>query len=209
MFETSAMLESDEKGSDQRHVLNAADTALLLVDVINDLEFPGGDQLLVQAQPMARQIAGLKQRARQAGVRVIYVNESHDRWRASFAKEVNHCLRNNVRGQSVVRLLQPDEHDLFVLKLSGSSGLMTNLDTLIDKLRVKTLVLTGLLAHLSIMLTANDTYLSGFHLYVPSDCVASKTPRDNDATLEQIRRSLGAVTSPSAALAFFTRIKDE
>ena len=197
------MIESDDKSAGPRHVLNAAHTALLLVDVINDLEFPGGDLLLVQAEPMARQIAALKQRARQAGVPVIYVNESHDRWRASFAKEVNACLRNNVRGQAVVRLLQPDQHDLFVLKLSGSSGLMTNLDTLIDKLRVKTLILTGLLSHLSVMLAANDTYLNGFHLFVPSDCVASKTPQDNQATLEQIRRSVGAVVSPSTTLTFY------
>jgi nicotinamidase-related amidase len=205
MFETTAMLDRDDQVEGQRHVLHAAQTALLLVDVINDLEFPGGEQLLVQAEPMARQIAALKQRARAAGVPVIYVNESHDRWRASFAKEVAHCLRNNVRGQAVVRLLEPDEHDLFVLKLSGSSGLMTNLDTLIDKLRVKALILTGLLSHLSIMLTANDTYLSGFHLFVPGDCVASKTPADNQATLEQIRRGLGAAVSPSATLAFYRK----
>jgi nicotinamidase-related amidase len=190
-------------GVGQRHLLKAADTAVLLIDVINDLEFPGGDQLLAQAQPMARQIAHLKQRARQAGVPVIYVNESRDRWHASFSKEVDHCLRDNVRGQPVVRLLRPDSQDLFVLKPTSSNGLMTNLDTLIDKLRVKTLVLTGLLSHLSILLTANDTYLSGFHLFVPGDCVASKTDRDHHNTLEQMHRRLGAVISPSADLAFY------
>ena len=39
-------------------------TALLLIDVINDLDFPDGDQLLRDALPMARQIAALKRRAR-------------------------------------------------------------------------------------------------------------------------------------------------
>ena len=69
MFETPAMLDSDDKVEGQGHVLNAAQTALLLVDVINDLEFPGGEQLLVQAEPMARQIAALKQRARRRACR--------------------------------------------------------------------------------------------------------------------------------------------
>jgi hypothetical protein len=44
---------------------NAPDTshvALLLIDVINDLEFPEGDQLLRHALPMAGRIAELKAR---------------------------------------------------------------------------------------------------------------------------------------------------
>ena len=41
-----------------------AEIALLLIDVINDLEFPEGDQLLRHALPMARQVAALKERAR-------------------------------------------------------------------------------------------------------------------------------------------------
>ena len=39
-----------------------SDVALLLLDVINDLEWGGGDRLLPQALPMARRIAALKER---------------------------------------------------------------------------------------------------------------------------------------------------
>src|SRR4029453_17310074 len=60
---------------------NQSHVALLLIDVINDLEFPEGDQLLRHALPMARQIAALKRRAKQAGVPVIYVNDNFGRWR--------------------------------------------------------------------------------------------------------------------------------
>ena len=38
--------------------------ALLLIDVINDLDFPAADQLLRHALPMARRIAALKERAK-------------------------------------------------------------------------------------------------------------------------------------------------
>lgn len=48
-----------------------ADIALLLIDVINGLEFPEADELLRHALPMARQILALKHRARQAGVPII------------------------------------------------------------------------------------------------------------------------------------------
>src|SRR5438876_2001643 len=44
-----------------------ASVALLLIDVINDLEFSEGEQLLPYALSMARQITALKKRSRQAG----------------------------------------------------------------------------------------------------------------------------------------------
>lgn len=50
-----------------------ASVALLLIDVINDLEFPGSNKLLKRALPAAKRIAALKQRARGRGVPVIYV----------------------------------------------------------------------------------------------------------------------------------------
>ena len=43
-----------------------ADVAILLIDVINDLEFPDGERLLRFAVPMADRIARLKERARRA-----------------------------------------------------------------------------------------------------------------------------------------------
>ena len=58
--------------------------AILLIDVINDLEFPEGAQLLELALPMARKIAALKKAARKAGVPVVYVNDNFGRWRSNF-----------------------------------------------------------------------------------------------------------------------------
>jgi hypothetical protein len=46
--------------------------ALLLIDVINHLEFEGGDRLLEQALPMAGRLAALKRRARAAGIPAVY-----------------------------------------------------------------------------------------------------------------------------------------
>ncbi len=43
-----------------------SEVALLLIDVVNDLEFAEGNQLLRYAIPMADRIAELKQRARQS-----------------------------------------------------------------------------------------------------------------------------------------------
>ena len=51
-------------------------TALLLIDVINDLAFPGSESLIEQAEPMSKALAAFKRRATRAGVPIIYVNDN-------------------------------------------------------------------------------------------------------------------------------------
>jgi nicotinamidase-related amidase len=41
-----------------------SDTALLLIDVINDFDFPEGEQLLKLALPVGKNIADLKKRTK-------------------------------------------------------------------------------------------------------------------------------------------------
>ena len=48
-----------------------AEIALVLIDVINDLEFEGGEELFRSAGPAAKNIARLKEHAHRAGVPVI------------------------------------------------------------------------------------------------------------------------------------------
>ena len=43
--------------------------ALLLIDVINDFNFPEADQLLKYARPMAKKLLRLKRRAKKRGCR--------------------------------------------------------------------------------------------------------------------------------------------
>ncbi len=89
--------------------------ALLLIDVINDFDFPEADQLLKYARPMARNLLRLKRRAQKAGVSVVYVNDNFGRWKSDFRRTVEHCARHGC-GRTVVKLLQPEENDYFVLK---------------------------------------------------------------------------------------------
>jgi nicotinamidase-related amidase len=186
-----------------------SDVALLLIDVINDLDFPEGDQLLRHALPMARQIAALKRRARQEGVPVIYVNDNFGRWRSDFSAQVEHCLKDGVRGQPIVELLRPDEDDYFVLKPKHSGFFSTTLDTLLEYLGVQAVVLTGIAANICVLFTANDAYMRDLHLAVPSDCVASNTEEENRYALDQMRNVLKADTRPSTELLFRSLARKE
>ncbi len=184
------------------NVPDKAEVALLLIDVINDLEFSSGAQLLKHALPAAEKLAALKRRAKLAGVPVIYVNDNFGRWQSDFNKLLKHCLEEDVCGKPLVELLKPDEDDYFVLKPKHSGFFSTTLDTLLEYLQVKILILTGLTGDICVLFTANDAYMRDFHLVIPSDCVASSDADENRHALEQMRRVLKADTRPSTEIDF-------
>lgn len=182
-----------------------ADVALILIDVINDLEFPEGAQLLRQALPMARRLARLKQRAVAAGVPVVYVNDNFGRWQSDLSNLVEHCLNDNVRGAAMAELLQPGEQDYFVLKPKHSGFYSTTLDLLLKYLQVNSLILTGIASNICVLFTANDAYMRDFNLLVPRDCVAANTADENRSALAQMQTILKADTRPSTRLRFSRR----
>jgi nicotinamidase-related amidase len=175
-----------------------APTALLLVDVINHMEFPEGGELLRSALPMAHALHRLKQRARQAGIPCIYANDNFGRWRSDFRQIVDRAL--SARGRPVVELLQPDDDDYFVLKPQHSGFYGTVLDLLLRHLGSRTLIVGGMAANMCVLATATDAYMRGFRLVVPSDVVASERPEQTRSTLAHIADVLKADTRPSAEL---------
>jgi len=179
---------------------DAADVALLLIDVINDLEFPEGAQLLEHARPTAHRIADLKGRARAAAIPIIYINDNFGRWQSNFNKIVEHCIEDNTLGKPIVELLLPEEDDYFVLKPKHSGFFSTTLDTLLQYLRVSTLILTGVAGNICVLFTANDAYMRDFALVLPADCIASNTEEENHYALQQIERVLKADIRPSTEL---------
>ncbi len=174
--------------------------ALLLIDVINDLEWEGGEQMLEQALPMAERIAALAGRARDAGVPVVYVNDNYGKWQSDFRQVVEHCLADGVRGEPLAKLLHPAEDDYFVLKPKHSGFYSTTLDTLLDYLGAKTLILTGIAANSCVLFTASDAFMRDFNLVVPPDCVASADAETNRVAVEQMREVLHADTTESTEL---------
>jgi nicotinamidase-related amidase len=174
--------------------------ALLLIDVINDLEWEGGDAMLEHALPMAERIAALARRAREAGIPVVYVNDNYGKWQSDFRQVVEHCLGDGVRGLPLAKLLHPAEDDYFVLKPKHSGFYSTTLDTLLDYLGAKTLILTGIAANNCVLFTASDAFMRDFNLVVPPDCVASSDAETNRVAVEQMRTVLHADTTESTEL---------
>ena len=197
------------RGSAQARTVRvpASATALLLNDVINDLALDGSDTLVAQAEPMAMRIAALKRRATAAGVPTIYVNDNFGQWRSDFRQTVAHCTSATSPGRVVSRRLRPTSRDYFVLKPKHSGFYDTTLDTLLEALAVRRVILCGVAGNICVLFTANDAYMRDLDVYVPSDCVASNTPADNEHALRQIALVLKGRIAPSTRLVFHRTAK--
>src|SRR5688572_8030849 len=174
--------------------------ALMIIDMINDLEFEGGEQVAAPALAAAERIAALKRQARERGIPVIYANDNFGKWRSDFREVVKHCLEDGVRGQRVVELLRPEREDYFVLKPKHSAFFESTLATLLEHLRTRHLILTGLTADICVLMTASDAYMRGYSVHVPPDCVASIEPIDTKQALRYMQRVLDADLTPSTEL---------
>lgn len=173
---------------------------LLIVDVINDLDFPEAKQLLRFVPRMARKLRKLKERAKAEGVPVIYVNDNFGRWRSDVRRLVEHCRKGQAR--HLVDALRPDEDDYFVLKPKHSGFFSSTLETLLRYLGARRLIITGIAGNFCVLFTANDAYMRDYELLVPSDCTISNTARENREALNLMKRYLKANTTISARLRF-------
>jgi nicotinamidase-related amidase len=177
-----------------------AKAALLLIDVINDFDFPEADSLLRFAEPMSERLAAICELARSARLPIVYVNDNFGRWRSDFRVQVRHCLKAGSLGHKIVERLRPGDSDYFVLKPKHSGFFSTTLDTLLAYLEVETVILTGIAANICVLFTANDAYMRDLKIIVPEDCVASNTKELNVYALMQMKSVLKAEILGSADL---------
>lgn len=180
----------------------ARGTALLLIDVVNDLAFPGSEALIAQAEPMATRLAAFKRRATAAGVPAVYVNDNFGQWRSDFRRTVSHCTAASSPGWRVSRRMRPTSRDYFVLKPKHSGFYDTTLETLLDDLKIRRVIVTGIAGNICVLFTANDAHMRELKVFVPSDCIVSNTSADNEHALRQIASVMKGVVAPSARMTF-------
>jgi nicotinamidase-related amidase len=177
-------------------------TALLLIDVINDLAFEGSEALVAEAEPMANRLSALKRSAIRAGIPAIYINDNFGQWRSDFRQTVAHCTARSSPGWRVSRRLRPTARDYFVLKPKHSGFYDTTLDTLLGMLQIRRVILTGIAGNICVLFTANDAYMRDLQILAPADCIVSNTSADNDHALRQIEIVLKGNVTASKQLRF-------
>jgi len=179
----------------------SGDTALLVVDMINPLDFPGAQALRAQALPVARAIARLKARLKARGFPVLYVNDNFTQWRRDFRELVAICSQPDAPGAALVAPIAPEHDDYLVLKPRHSAFHASPLEILLEQLQVRHVVVTGIAGDGCVMTTAADAHMREFSVSVPSDCCASISRERNQRALRVLREAMGVDTRASRRFA--------
>jgi nicotinamidase-related amidase len=107
----------------------------------------------------------------------------------------------------MVAQLIPEPEDYIVLKPKHSAFYATPLDVLLEYIGVKAVIVTGITTNACVMITASDIYVRDFRLFVPSDCVAALSEKEQRNALALMKANFGADTTPSKKLKLNNLIK--
>lgn len=172
-------------------------TALLIIDMLNTLDFGGGEAILPAAEAAADAISGLRDEADRAGVPVVYVNDNYDQWHSERSRLVALCRAEGSRGRRLAERLEPRPDEFFVIKPQFSGFYATNLPVLLPRLKVSRLILTGIAADVCVLFTAADAHMREYELWTPEDCTAAADEQRTAWALEIMRGSMKAETRPT------------
>jgi nicotinamidase-related amidase len=171
--------------------------AVVLIDVINGFNFEGSEGLAAAARRAAPKILLLRERAHEANVPVIYVNDGFGHSQDDFAAVVSACSAHDQPGHDVARMLVPTEQDHVLLKVGSSAFDGADLDSLLRRLGVQRLVLSGFATNDSLLATATDAHSRGYEVLVPGDCTAANSPQLAAQALERMHVAASARTDDS------------
>lgn len=81
-----------------------------------------------------------------------------------------------------------EETDLIVEKSKDSGFFETELDDVLKKLGVDTIIITGMQAQICVQTTAADGFFRGYNIIVPSDVVVSTNEDDSSRALKWLQK---------------------
>jgi len=167
---------------------------LLIIDFFNPEGFKLTPGIAKPALAAARQTARLKDRLRKAGVPTIYANDNFGHWQSEFGSLVAKCRELAGPAGEVATMLAPRAGDWSVLKPRHSAFYGTPLEFMLEELRARAVILTGISADACITMTAHDAHMRKFSVWVPRNCVAAAAPAHTRKALQQLERVADADT---------------
>ncbi|HHT9120141.1 MAG TPA: cysteine hydrolase family protein [Candidatus Hypogeohydataceae bacterium YC41] len=163
--------------------------ALLIIDMLHDFVEKGATLEVPKARGIVNNIKRELEKARNAGIPVIYCCDRHDPDDREFKAWPPHAIRGT-KGAEIIEGLRPMKGEHVVAKRTLSAFYGTILDRVLKRLGVGHIILTGVVTNICILYTAVDAYMRGYEVTIPEDCVAGLKPEDHRFALRQIKEVL-------------------
>jgi ureidoacrylate peracid hydrolase len=195
-------------------------TAVLLVDVQNDFCAKGGamhregrDLSLVQA--MVPRLANFIEAARAAGVKCVWIRNVYNTGPNWYLSEVWLEQAKRRRNGAYVQYpvcepgawngdfyqVRPQPDEVIVTKHRYGAFESTDLDLVLRSMGVRTVIMTGIATNVCVETTARQAFLRDYYVVFASDCTATYSQAQHDATLSNIDQYFGQVVQAEEVMA--------
>jgi nicotinamidase-related amidase len=169
-------------------------TALIIGDMQNDFVKEGGTLVVPDAEGTIPAIASLLDQARESGMRVVFVQDTHREGDPEWEIWGEHC-REGSWGWQVVDELAPREDEVSVRKPRYDAFYGTSLEHTLRVWGIDTLVICGTVANICVHYTASSAAMRWFNVIVPKDSISSFNAFDMEVSLSQTATLLGEVVA--------------
>ncbi len=168
----------------KRVALDAASTALVIIDMQNDFVRDKGTLQVKSAPDTVPAISRLLELARGSGMRVVFSQDIHDPGDPEFEIWPEHALRGTW-GSEMIEELAPREGELVVQKVRYDAFYGTELDHMLSLWNVKTILLCGTVANICVHYTAASAALRWYDVVIAKDAVSAVEPGDLEFSFRQ------------------------
>lgn len=194
--------------------------ALLIVDVQNDFAADGGamhreGRDVSMAQAMVPRLERLLEAARAAKVRIVWIRNVYNTGPNWYLSEVWLEQAKRRRNGAYVDYpvcepqqwngdfykISPKPDEVIVTKHRYGAFESSDLDLVLRSRGIRTVIMTGIATNVCVETTARQAFLRDYYVVFTSDCTATYSQAQHDATLFNIDQFFGQVVTSEEVMA--------
>ena len=163
--------------------------AVFVIDMINDFVYEKfRNERAIKIIPNIKKILD---KAREKNVPIIYLQDCHLKGDPEESLWGPHAL-SKTKGSEIITELKPHKKDYIILKRTYSGFYKTDLDLLLKKLEVDSVILLGVSTDICVQNNASDLFYRGFNIYVVKDGTASINEENHEVALNYMKNIFNA-----------------
>jgi nicotinamidase-related amidase len=150
--------------------VRSVSAALIVIDMLNPYEHEDAEPLMESVAEALPAMRELVERAPEAGLLTVYVNDNHGDWTAGRQKLTRGALAG--AAPHLIEPIAPPVGVPFLVKARHSVFYQTQLEYLLRQEGIDRLVLAGQVTEQCVLYSALDGYVRHFEVVVPRTAVA-------------------------------------
>lgn len=163
--------------------------AVVAIDLQNDI-LPGGALSCKRILNILPRLKELFSRARSLGVPVIYICDCHKEDDEELLIWNDHMIEGSY-GSQIIEEVAPLSCDYVVQKNRFNGFIHTDLQSLLDMLKIRTLLFVGWRTDVCVAQTAIEAFYRGYHVAIASDGTDSTSQKEHEYGLSLMQVNYG------------------